>query len=101
MDASEVLRSARARASLSLRELAKRAGTSHATLAAYEAGRKTPSFDTLNRIVRASGQERGATGFYTVFSGPEREAEILQVLELAAAFPSRHTPTLECPVFGR
>ena len=33
----------------------QRAGTSHATLAAYEAGRAVPRVDTLDRILRAAG----------------------------------------------
>ena len=34
-----------------------RAGTSHSTLAAYEAGRKVPTVETLDRVVRAAGYE--------------------------------------------
>lgn len=40
-----------------MRALARRAGTSHSTLAAYEAGRKAPSLATLERIVKAAGFE--------------------------------------------
>jgi transcriptional regulator with XRE-family HTH domain len=46
---------ARRRSGLSRRELARRAGTSPATLAAYEAGRITPSVDTLDRLLDAPG----------------------------------------------
>jgi transcriptional regulator with XRE-family HTH domain len=55
MEAATVLRRARRRSRLTLRELAGRAGTSHATLSAYEAGRKVPTVATLDRIVRAAG----------------------------------------------
>ena len=55
MDAAAVIRTARAGAGLSLRGLAGRAGTSHATLSAYEAGRVHPSIDTVGRIVGAAG----------------------------------------------
>lgn len=48
---------ARHDAGISQRELAKRAGTSQATLSAYESGKKSPSLDTLARIVRAAGQD--------------------------------------------
>jgi len=55
--AGNLIRLARHDSGLSQRELARRAGTSQATLSAYEAGRKSPSLDTLARIVRAAGQD--------------------------------------------
>jgi transcriptional regulator with XRE-family HTH domain len=55
--AGNLIKQARYRSGLSQRELARRAGTSQATLSAYESGRKSPSLDTLARIVRASGQD--------------------------------------------
>lgn len=45
------------RAGLSIRELARRAGTSHATLSRYEHGHVQPSLATIERIVRACGLE--------------------------------------------
>src|SRR5437868_8086775 len=44
-------------AGLSQDELARRAGTSRPTLSAYEHGRKSPSADTLERLVAAAGFE--------------------------------------------
>ena len=55
--AGNLIKLARLDAGLSQRELARRAGTSQATLCAYEAGRKSPSFETLVRIIRAAGQD--------------------------------------------
>lgn len=55
--AGNLMKLARRDAGLSQRELARRAGTSQATLSAYEAGRKSPSLDTLARIVRAAGSD--------------------------------------------
>ncbi|MCA1703571.1 MAG: helix-turn-helix domain-containing protein [Actinobacteria bacterium] len=55
--AGNLIKLARHDAGLSQRELARRAGTSQATLSAYEAGRKSPSFETLVRVVRAAGQD--------------------------------------------
>ncbi len=55
--AGNLIKLARHDAGLSQRELARRAGTSQATLSAYEVGRKSPSFDTLVRIIRATGQD--------------------------------------------
>ena len=52
-----LIRLARLDAGFSQRELADRAGTSQPTIAAYETGRKIPTFDTLLRIVRAAGSD--------------------------------------------
>ena len=102
MDAAVLLRSARLDAGLTLRELGERAGTSHSTLAAYEAGRKTPSVATLDRVLEAAGfavdvtlhrRHRGAAGELS------RGEELVAVLELAAQFPAVHSDRLEMPVF--
>jgi len=103
MDAARTLRLARTRSGLTLRELAARAGTSHATISAYEAGRVSPSVATFDRIVRAAGFM--LTPELTVDVEPldsgARGRELVEVLELAAQFPARHAPTLEAPIFGR
>jgi transcriptional regulator with XRE-family HTH domain len=101
MAAAGTLRAARRRAGLSLRALAKRAQTSHATLAAYESGAKVPRVDTITRIVRAAGfaldlelatrpvaDDRAARG-----------RELVAALELAAQFPSRHRRAISSPPF--
>lgn len=103
MDASALLRRARSSAGLSLRVLAERAGTSHSTLAAYEAGRKEPSITTLERLLRAAGFELGVE-MRPCVGGSDREArgrELAEVLNLAEQFPARHTRRLQYPVFGR
>lgn len=104
MDIAPVLRGARRRAGLTLRALAESAGTSHATLAAYEAGTKVPRLDTLVRILDAAGLEvrldltpRPDAG------GAARRAkgdELVEVLRLAEQFPARHAEVLEAPPFG-
>ena len=99
MDASLTLRRARRRSGLTLRNLATRAGTSHSTLAAYEAGRKVPSVETLDRVVRAAGYEL-AVELAPSVGGPDpaaRGKELAEVLELAARFPVRHSEKLEFP----
>jgi transcriptional regulator with XRE-family HTH domain len=58
LDAAELIRSHRLAAGLSQRALAKRAGTSSATLHRYEAGRVDPTTATLNRILHACGPLR-------------------------------------------
>jgi transcriptional regulator with XRE-family HTH domain len=44
-------------AGLTQTELARAAGTSQPTIAAYESGRKSPTLNTLSRIARAAGLE--------------------------------------------
>ncbi len=102
MDAPSTLRTARIRAGLSLRQLARRAGTSHSTLAAYEAGRVTPSVETLERIVGAAGYELEVDLLRRIepLDGAARGRELLDALELAAQFPTRHRETIEFPRFG-
>jgi transcriptional regulator with XRE-family HTH domain len=103
MDAAALLRTARHEGGWTLRQLAARAGTSHSTLAAYEAGRVHPTVSTLERILKAAGFDTrtelrprpGGTG------GEERGEELRRVLELAAAFPAHHEPDMAMPPFGR
>lgn len=103
MDAAVTLRRVRLRSGLSLRALAARADTSHSTLSAYESGRKVPTVETLDRIVRAAGFELGVE-LTPAVGGTDREArgrELAEVLELAEQFPARHAPHLDLPVFPR
>jgi transcriptional regulator with XRE-family HTH domain len=105
VDAARTLRRARREAGLSLRALAERAATSHATLAAYEAGRAVPRVDTLDRILRAAGyatdidvtRRPDATEAERVAKG----VELVQALELAARFPARHAKRLRFPPLPR
>lgn len=53
--AAHVIREARERAGLSQAELARRLGTRQPVVARWEAGARTPSFDTVVRAVRACG----------------------------------------------
>jgi transcriptional regulator with XRE-family HTH domain len=102
MNAAVALRAARRQSGLTLRGLAERAGTSHSTLAAYEAGRVTPTVDTFDRIVRAAGYAVDATLTPRV-RGDERLSrgdELVQALELASMFPARHDAELPFPRFG-
>jgi transcriptional regulator with XRE-family HTH domain len=103
VDAATAIRRARQRARVSLRGLAARADTSHSTLSAYETGRKVPSVDTLDRILRAAGFE--LTGeLVPAVGGSDRAArgrELVEVLHLAEQFPARPAPILEAPVFPR
>jgi transcriptional regulator with XRE-family HTH domain len=101
MDAALLIRSARRQSNLSLRALATRAGTSHATLSAYENGRVDPTTMVLSRIIAAAGQSIEATllGAPPDIDHLPRGEELMAVLELAEQFPARHAPRLEFPVF--
>jgi len=100
--AAGLIQIARQRAGLSLREVASRAGTSHPTLHAYEAGRKTPSVATFLRVLDACGfavdfelspRIRWQDGIY-------RGDELEQVLELAGQFPAKVSRFMDYPKFG-
>ena len=56
MDASQLIRDARADAGLTQTELAVRAGTSQPAVARYESARATPTLPTLERLLRACGR---------------------------------------------
>lgn len=103
MDAGRLIHESRARAGLTLRELAALAGTSHSTLSAYEHGSKVPSTATFDRIVRAAGFRADTTLQRRIdrIGGLSRGDELVAVLELADAFPARHSREPDYPVFGR
>lgn len=52
-----IIEQARRRAGLTQLELSERAATSRPTLSAYESGRKSPTLDTAERILRVAGFE--------------------------------------------
>lgn len=92
---AQLLHDARLESRLSAREAARRAGTSHATILAYENGRKVPSIATFLRIIEAYGFALDFVKASRIRyrDGIHRGDELMEVLELAAAFPghvSRH-----------
>jgi len=72
----------RKRAGLTQAELARRAGTTQAVVSRLESGRKTPGFETLERIVSATGKQlRVVFGERkSVPSREERRRRVRQVL---------------------
>jgi len=101
MDAGLMIRTARRQSRLSLRALAARAGTSHATLSAYENGRVDPTTTVFSRIIEATGYSLEATllGVPSDVEGMSRVDELIAVLELAEEFPARHASELKFPLF--
>lgn len=61
MAPSDLLRTARQRAGLSQRALAKRARTTQSVVARIESGTVSPTWDTLTRLLKASGFVLDAT----------------------------------------
>jgi transcriptional regulator with XRE-family HTH domain len=98
-----LLAQARAEARLSLRELAERAKTSHATLSAYEKGRKVPSVTTFLRILEACGNAVDIHLHPRIRErdGIPRGQELESVLNLAAQFPAKASRHLNHPRFPR
>jgi transcriptional regulator with XRE-family HTH domain len=103
MDVATVLRDARRDANLSQAELASRAGTSQATISAYESGAKTPSLPTLTRLLAATGRQlrvEAAPPPARALSRAEQTRagrKLVDVIALAEALPSRHAPRLRFP----
>jgi uncharacterized protein len=103
MNAARALRAARHRARLSQSALARSAGTSQATVSAYETAVKHPSVATLDRLLAAAGSRLTIAPAATPVShvAPERHARtaraLADVLSLADALPTRYEPHLGFP----
>jgi transcriptional regulator with XRE-family HTH domain len=107
MVAATALRDARLRAGLTQTELARRAGTSQATISAYEHGRKAPSVETLGRLLAAAGARLTAAPASAPVVRPTRAQlaragrALVDVMLLAEALPTRHSPELRFPPLTR
>lgn len=103
MDARTLLRDARRRVGLTQAQLAELSGTSQATLSAYERGSKTPSADTLARVLAAAGVRLTTAPATRPVRTPSAAAlhhaarGLNDVIELAAQLPTRHRPALVFP----
>ncbi|HEY2775819.1 MAG TPA: helix-turn-helix domain-containing protein [Candidatus Binatia bacterium] len=93
--------SARRRAGLTLRSAAAKAATSHATIAAYEAGRKSPTLPTLLRILGSYGFAANIELSLRIRErdGIPRGEELEEALALAESFPARAGRALAFPKF--
>lgn len=107
MDAARAIRDARLAADLTQAVLAERAGTSQATVSAYESGHKTPSLPTLSRLLAAAGRrlsvERAARPVLQPTAAQHAKVSrgLIEVLALAEALPSRPAPQLRFPRLPR
>lgn len=97
----------RLEAGLTVRELARLAGTSHSTIVAYEQGRKIPRADTRDRLIEAAGFVVGGRGPRRVrhnAQGQPRDVELQEVIRMADAIQEskrQHKPHLGPGARGR
>ena len=76
--AAILLRTARIRAELSQRELARRAETAQSVIARIESGTTSPSWQTLSKLLAATGHEVG-----TSLREPDKEDDARAILRAA------------------
>jgi transcriptional regulator with XRE-family HTH domain len=108
VEAASALRQARNSAGLTQRQLAERAGTSQATVSAYENGAKEPSVATFSRLLAAAGArlaiESAGSKVVALPSAAELRRSgrtLAQVIALAEALPAEHAPELRYPRLAR
>ena len=101
MDIGRAIRTARLEAGFTQAELARRAGTSQATLSAYENAAKRPTLETLDRLLAECGRGLGLSGRDSreVSSATlkERGRILAEVLAFAETFPARRRGPLRYP----
>jgi transcriptional regulator with XRE-family HTH domain len=103
MTAAISLREARRRAGLTQVALARRAGTSQATISAYESGRKQPTVETFSRLLLATGSRLSVIPAQQAVLEPSAAQQaragraLVDVIALAAALPTRHERELRFP----
>ena len=101
--AGQLIKSAQRKSGMSLRELGRRAGTSHATLSAYIKGTKSPTTATLERIIDTCdlSLDFSLRPRIREMNGLSRGEELAAALHLAGQFPARPNTELNYPVFHR
>ena len=100
MEAAVTLRQAREASTLSRRALALRAGTSAATLAAYESGRVNPSVAVFARIIESAGFTPTITLSPASWDEGERAQELEALLYLADEFEWADRGSLRYPILA-
>lgn len=93
-----LIHTARQRAGLTQKELAAQAATSQAAISAYESGRRSPSVETLARILEAAGFElRMRMAEPDTHDAARRQAEALVPVEQLAAFTAAEAKRVRRP----
>ncbi len=91
-----LIRMARRQAGLTQKAMAERAGTSQAAMSAYESGRRSPSVDTLCRLLGAAGFEvRMRLSPPDTHDSSRRIAEAMLPREAVAAHNAREHARVE------
>jgi transcriptional regulator with XRE-family HTH domain len=81
--AAALLRAARRGADLTQRALARRAGTTQAVVARIESGETSPGWDTLQRLLRASGFDLRAEIIPRPSSRSHMMGDVARILRLS------------------
>jgi len=81
-DAGALLRTARDRAGLTQRELARRGGTSQSVVARIESGQTDPSTRTLARLLAAAGFELRSTLELAPVAGSHMLEDVARILAM-------------------
>jgi uncharacterized protein len=104
MDPATLIKAVRRRRGLTQADLAARAGTSQPVVSAYEHGRRDPTYETLRKLVQASGERLvidavpPTTNLPSPADAAEHARRLLDVLSLADAIPTRRrSPLLNAP----
>jgi transcriptional regulator with XRE-family HTH domain len=79
---STILQAARARAGLSQRRLAQRAGTTQSVVARIELGETSPTWQTLTRLLAAAGFELDAGITVRPVAGSHMLDDVARILSL-------------------
>ena len=102
MDIGRALRTSRTASGLTQGELAALAGTSQATLSAYERGTKVPSAATLDRLLAATGARLTSVPGRRLrvpraSDLEQRGRTLAAVIDLAERLPGRRAEELRFP----
>ena len=81
-NAATLLRRARTRAGLSQRALAKRAGTAQSVIARIERGQTSPTWSTLERLLKAASYEVVAQAEPSVVVGSHMLDDVPRILAM-------------------
>jgi len=105
MDIGHALRMSRIASGLTQGELASLAGTSQATLSAYERGAKIPSAATLDRLLAATGTQLACVPGRGLRVPHVRDLEqrgrtLAAVIDFAERLPGRQAAKLRFPPLG-
>ena len=99
MSVAELLEAARHKAGMTQDQLAQQAHTSRTAVSAYENGRKKPTLDTAERLLRASGYELDMRPRISFHAAPGMRGRVYEVPDqLPSLPPHKALATVELPL---